>query len=80
VGHTTCQTTLKYYAQMDKQTIFKELRKRHVANERKDETKPEMKDRKVSSPEAQEAAKKRRAKEAENETDTILNTLRTSGI
>lgn len=76
VGHTTCQTTLKYYADMDKQTIFKELRKRHVANERKTETK----DKVVLSPEAQEEAKKRRAKKAENEKDTILNTLRTSGI
>ena len=27
VGHTTCYTTLKYYAKMDKQTIFKELHK-----------------------------------------------------
>lgn len=76
VGHTTCYTTLKYYAKMDKQTIFKELRKRHVANERK----PETKDRVVSSPEAQEEAKQRRAKKAEKEADTILNTLRTSGI
>ena len=76
VGHTTCQTTLKYYAKMDKQTIFKELRKRHVANE----TKPETRDRVVSSPEAREEAKQRRAKNAEKEADTILNTLRTSGI
>lgn len=76
VGHTTCQTTLKYYAKMDKQTIFKELRKRHVANE----TKPETKDRVVSNPEWQEAAKQRRAMNAEKEADTILNTLRTSGI
>ena len=76
VGHTTCQTTLKYYAKMDKQTIFKELRKRHVANE----TKPETKDRVVSNPEWQEAAKQRRAMNAEKEADTILNALRTSGI
>ena len=61
---------------MDKQTIFKELRKRHVANE----TKPETKDRAVYLPEALEEAKKRRAKKAENATDVILNTLRTSGI
>lgn len=76
VGHTTCYTTLKYYAKMDKQTIFKELRKRRVANE----TKPETKDRVVSLPEAQEEAKKRRAKKTEEKTNTILNTLRTSGI
>jgi len=76
VGHTTCQTTLKYYAEMDKQTIFQVLRKRHVADERKTETK----DKVVLNPEAQEEAKKRRAKKAENEKDTILNTLRTSGI
>lgn len=76
VGHKTCYTTLKYYAKMDKQTIFKELRKRHVANE----TKPETKDKAVSSLEAREEAKQRRAKNAEKETDTILNTLRTSGI
>lgn len=76
VGHTTCYTTLKYYAKMDKQTIFKELRKRHVANE----IKPETKDRVVSSPEAREEAKRRRAKNAGKEADTILNTLRTSGI
>lgn len=72
VGHTTCYTTLRYYAKMDKQTIFKELRKRHVANE----TKPVTKDRPVSLPEAQEEAKKR----SEEKTDSILNTLRTSGI
>ncbi len=76
VGHATCQTTLKYYAKMDKETIFKELRKRHVANE----VKPEAKDKAVYLPEAQEETKKRRAKKAENETDAILNTLRTSGI
>ena len=75
VGHTTCYTTLKYYAKMDKQTIFKVLRKRHVANE----TKPETKDKVVSLPEAQEEAKKQREKERK-ETDAILNTLRTSGI
>ena len=61
---------------MDKETIFKELRKRHVANE----VKPEAKDKAVYLPEAQEETKKRRAKKAENETDAILNTLRTSGI
>ena len=75
VGHSTCYTTLKYYAKMDKQTIFKELRKRHVANT----AKPEMKDRAVSFPEAQEEAKKRREKER-TETEAILNTLRTSGF
>ena len=72
VGHSTCYTTLKYYAKMDKQTIFKELRKRHVANE----TKPETKDKAVSLPEAQEEAKKR----SEEKTDSILNALRTSGF
>jgi integrase len=72
VGHTTCYTTLRYYAKMDKETIFKELRKRHVANE----TKPKTKDKAVSLPEAQEEAKKR----SEEKTESILNTLRTSGI
>ena len=76
VGHTTCYTTLNYYAKMDKKTIFNELRKRHVANE----VKPETKDRVVSSPEAQEEAKKRRAKKTEEGTDPILHTIRTSGI
>lgn len=71
VGHTNCYTTLKHYAKMDKQTIFKTLRKKKVANEMK----PETKDRAVSIPKAQEAAKN-----AGKEMETILKTLRTSGI
>lgn len=76
VGHASCYTTLKYYARMDNQAILKELRRRHVANE----TKPETKDKAVSSPEARKAAKERRRKDAEEKTDAILNILRTTGI
>lgn len=32
VGHSTCRTTLKYYAKMDNETIFNELRLHNVAN------------------------------------------------
>lgn len=71
VGHATCYTTLKYYAKMDKQTIFKELRKHHLNNlvyEKRITT--------TSSPEVKTDAKKRSAAE----TELILNTLRTTGI
>ena len=74
VGHANCYTTLKYYAKMDKQTIFKALRKRHVASVLEPETQ-KTKDRAVSLPKAKEEAKN-----TKKETDTILNTLRTSGI
>ena len=67
---------MKYYARMDNQAILEELRRRHVANE----TKPETKDKVVSSPEARKAAKERRRKDAEEKTDAILNILRTTGI
>ena len=38
VGHYACKTTLKYYAKMDKNTIFEDLRKCGVANKKKSET------------------------------------------
>lgn len=72
VGHTNCYTTLKYYAKMDKQTIFTELRKRHVANN----TEPETKDRAVSLPGAKTEAKKRE----EGKTADILTIIRSSGL
>ena len=33
VGHHAAHTTLKYYAKMDKQTVFDELREKGVAND-----------------------------------------------
>ena len=71
VGHATCYTTLKYYAKMDKQTIFKELRKHHLNNfvyEKRITT--------STSPEVKADMKKRSAEK----TELILNTLRTTGI
>ena len=75
VGHTTCQTTLKYYAKMDKQTIFKEMRKHNLNNiifgkNITTTSTPAL------SPETIAEAKKR----GEEDTETILNALRTSGI
>lgn len=32
VGHSTCKTTLRYYAKMDNESIFDELRKYNIAN------------------------------------------------
>ncbi len=80
VGHSTCKTTLRYYAKMDNQTIFNELRSRNVANEREDEndnpSKTEKKDRPEPDPIAKAEAEKRR----EEKKNAILDTLRTTGI
>lgn len=38
VGHYACTTTLKYYAKMDNQTIFDDMRKGGVANDKKSKT------------------------------------------
>lgn len=73
VGHATCRTTLQYYAKMDNNTILDELRRRNVASDAKQE--PGTK-KTEQSPEAKEAATKQR----EEQTNTILETLRTSGI
>ena len=70
VGHTTCYTTLRYYAKMDRKTILDELSKRGLNFEgRRDNGK----DRSVIDP---MEAKKRR----EEKKNAILETLRTSGI
>ena len=74
VGHSTCRTTLKYYARMDNQTIFNELRRKRVANDVKDTDAD--KGRRGKSPETQEAEKKRR----QERRNSIIETLRTSGI
>ena len=71
VGHATCRTTLQYYAKMDNQTIFNELRRREVAHD----TKP-VKEKSELTQEAKDAIAKRR----EGQANTILETLRTSGI
>ena len=71
VGHSTCRTTLRYYAKMDNKSIFKELRDRGVANIGQSK----QSDKSVSI-KAKEEAKKRR----EEQRNTILETLRTSGI
>ena len=71
VGHSTCRTTLRYYAKMDNKSIFKELRDRGVANIGQSK----QSDKSVSI-KAKEEAKKRR----EEQRNTILETLRTTGI
>lgn len=74
VGHTTCRTTLRYYAKMDDQTILDELRKRNVADTA--EVQDKTKDRKEADPAARAEANKRR----EEKRNAILETIRSSGI
>ena len=71
VGHYTVQTTLKYYAKMDKRTIFDDVRKYGVANE----TKP-GKQRSKLSPDAKATLKA--AKSAK--TAAILEDIKTKGV
>ncbi len=72
VGHSTCRTTLKYYAKMDNQSIFDELRKRDVASTARTERKVKTE----LTPEAKTAAKKQK----KEQTNAILDLLRTNGI
>ena len=74
VGHSTCRTTLRYYAKMDNKTIFNELQKRGVANigvANNEQTK-----RSELSDDAKAEARRRK----EEQRNKILETLRTSGI
>ena len=72
VGHATCRTTLRYYAKMDNQSIFDELRKRNVANE----AKPELE----KTPELSQDAKVARKTHRSKQDDAIIETLRTDGV
>ena len=72
VGHATCQTTLRYYAKMDNQSIFDELRKRNVANDGK----PDLEKTPELSMDAKVARKTRRSKQD----NAIIETLRTDGV
>ena len=66
VGHAACLTTLKYYAKMDRQSIFNELQEHHVSKLALEKNFVQV-DKKAQKSKAEEA-------------DIILKALRTSGV
>ena len=74
VGHSSCYTTLKYYAKMDNSTIFDTLRALNVS-----ENTPKEQDEKIKS--AMDEERKKRRKEAQQKkSEAIINILKTTGI
>lgn len=72
VGHSSCHTTLKYYAKMDNSTIFNTFRQLNIANNTPDTSKePE---------EVIEKRKKQRSDRQKAKSEAITKQLQTVGI
>ena len=74
VGHSSCHTTLKYYAKMDNSTIFETLRELNVA-----ESIPKEKGERLKS-DNDEERKKRRKEAQQKKSEAIADMLKTTGI